>query len=71
MFNLLDVHLILIRLDQFYSLSNLILILKFHKIILAPLLGASSTCLNTQAATIEIRIRGIRTRLFQTSGRNL
>jgi hypothetical protein len=43
MFNLLDVHSILICLDQFYSLSNLILILKFDKIILAPLLGASST----------------------------
>jgi hypothetical protein len=43
MFNLLDVHSILICLDEFYSLSNLILILKFHKIILAPLLGASST----------------------------
>jgi hypothetical protein len=43
MFNLLDVHSILICLDQFYPLSNLILILKFHKIILAPLLGASST----------------------------
>jgi hypothetical protein len=43
MFNLLDVHSILICLDQFYSLSNLILIVKFHKIILAPLLGASST----------------------------
>jgi hypothetical protein len=43
MFNLLDVHLILNCLDQFYSLFNLILILKFHKIIPAPLLGASST----------------------------
>jgi hypothetical protein len=43
MFNLLDVHSILICLDQFYSLSNLILILKYHKIILAPLLGMSST----------------------------
>jgi hypothetical protein len=43
MFNLLDVHSILICLDQIYSLSNLILILKFHKIILAPLLGALST----------------------------
>jgi hypothetical protein len=42
MFTLLDVHLILICLDQFYSLSDLILILKFYKIILAPLLGASS-----------------------------
>jgi hypothetical protein len=30
-------------LDQFYLFYNLILILKFHKIILAPLLGASST----------------------------
>jgi hypothetical protein len=43
MFNLLDVHPGLICLLQFYSLSNLILILKFHKIILAPLLGALST----------------------------
>jgi hypothetical protein len=43
MFNLLDVHSILICFAQFHSLSNLILILKFHKIILAPLLGASST----------------------------
>jgi hypothetical protein len=43
MFNLLDVHLILICLDQLHSLSNFSLILKFHKIILAPLLGASST----------------------------
>jgi hypothetical protein len=43
MFNFLDVHSILICLDQFYSFSNLILILKFHKIILASLLGASST----------------------------
>jgi hypothetical protein len=82
--------LIRICLDQFYSLSNLILILKFHKIILAPLLGALSTrhvhtqannhiiCSgseqhtdrknyndghmnesNTQAATIEIPIKGI------------
>jgi hypothetical protein len=34
---------VLFVLDQFYSLSNLILILRFHKIILAPLLGASST----------------------------
>jgi hypothetical protein len=47
MFNLLDVHSI-ICLDQFYSLSSLILIiiLKFHKIILAPLLEASYTCPN-------------------------
>jgi hypothetical protein len=44
MFDLLDVYSIHICLDQFYSLSNLILILKFRKIILAPLLGASSTC---------------------------
>jgi hypothetical protein len=43
MFNLLDVHSIL---DQFHSLSNLIVILKFHKIILAPLLGASSLVQN-------------------------
>jgi hypothetical protein len=43
MFNLLDVQSILICLDQFHSLSSLILILKFHKIILSPLLGASST----------------------------
>jgi hypothetical protein len=43
MFNSFDVHCILICLDQFHSLSNLILILKFHKIVLAPLLGASST----------------------------
>jgi hypothetical protein len=43
MFNLLDVHSILICLDQFYSLSNLILILKFHKTIIAPLLGGSTT----------------------------
>jgi hypothetical protein len=41
MFNLLDVHSILLCLDQFYSLSNLIL--KLHKIILATLLGAPST----------------------------
>jgi hypothetical protein len=43
MFNLLDVHSILICLDHFYSLSNSILILKFYKIIFTPLLGASST----------------------------
>jgi hypothetical protein len=43
MFNLLHAHSILTCLDQFYSLSTLILILKFHKIILAPLLGVSST----------------------------
>jgi hypothetical protein len=42
-FNLLDVHLILICLDQFYPFYNLILILKFRKIILAPLSGVSST----------------------------
>jgi hypothetical protein len=33
MFNSLDVHSILIFLDQFYSLSNVILILIFHKMI--------------------------------------
>jgi hypothetical protein len=44
MFNLLYIHLIFICLNQFYSLSNLILILKFHKIIIALLLGALSTC---------------------------
>jgi hypothetical protein len=43
MFNLLDVHSILIYLHQFYSLSDLILILEFHKLILALLLGASTT----------------------------
>jgi hypothetical protein len=42
MFNLLDVHSILICLDQFHSL-DLTLILKFHNIILAPLLVASFT----------------------------
>jgi hypothetical protein len=140
MFKLLDVSSILICLDQFYSLSNLILILKFHKIILATLLGVLSigpkhssshssnwnfycsglgaafvympvvtvfsicmlltspaydavVCLcvwtmtysniqrektitnnggmnksNTQAAIIEIPIRGIRTRVFRMSG---
>jgi hypothetical protein len=35
---------VLTCLDQFCSLSNLILILKFHKIILPPLLGALSAC---------------------------
>jgi hypothetical protein len=50
MFNLLDIHSILICLDQFYSISNLILISKFHKIIIAPLLGVPSTHLiHTQA----------------------
>jgi hypothetical protein len=43
MFSLLDGHSIHICLDQFYSFSNLILLLKFHKIILAFLLGSSST----------------------------
>jgi hypothetical protein len=43
MFNLLDVHSILICLDQFYSLYNLSFVLKFHKILLAPLLGATET----------------------------
>jgi hypothetical protein len=40
MFTLLDVHSILSCLDRFH---NSILILKFHKIILAPLLGVSSS----------------------------
>jgi hypothetical protein len=44
MFYLLDVHSILIFLDQFCSLSNLILILNVHKGFLSSLLGASSTC---------------------------
>lgn len=40
--NVVNVHSILICLGQFHSLSNVILILKSHKILLAPLLRASS-----------------------------
>jgi hypothetical protein len=50
MFNLLYVHLTLVCLDQFYSLSTLILILKIHKIFPAPLLGASSTRLKQSSS---------------------